>query len=85
MENKFHISVSPHIHRKRTTTGIMLDVIIALLPAVIAATIIFSWRVLLLVGVCVATCSNQALLQTNELRIAARTRDELRVRKGRMQ
>ena len=33
-------------------------------------------------GMCVATCSNQGLIQTNELKIAARTREELRVRKG---
>ncbi len=55
MENKLHISVSPHIHRKRTTTGIMLDVIIALLPATIAGTIIFGLRSLLVVAVCIAT------------------------------
>ena len=40
MENKLHISVSPHIHRKRSTTGIMLDVIIALLPATIAGIVL---------------------------------------------
>lgn len=33
-------------------------------------------------GMCVATCSNQGLIQTNKLKIAARTREELRVRKG---
>ncbi|MBQ2114247.1 MAG: 4Fe-4S binding protein [Selenomonadales bacterium] len=49
------------------------------------ATMEIQYDKCLFCGVCVATCSNQALLQTNELRIAARTRDELRVRKGRMQ
>ena len=53
MENKLHISVSPHIHGKKTTTGIMLDVIIALLPTTIAGVIIFGLRSLLVVGVCV--------------------------------
>ena len=55
MENKLHISVSPHIHGKRTTTGVMLDVIIALLPTSIAGVIIFGLRSLLVIGVCVVT------------------------------
>ena len=55
MENKLHISVSPHIHGKRTTQSIMLDVIIALLPAAIAGVIIFGLRSLLVIGVCLAS------------------------------
>ena len=55
MENKLHISVSPHIHGKRTTQGIMLDVIIALLPTTIAGVIIFGLRSLLVIGVCLAS------------------------------
>ncbi len=53
MENKLHISVSPHIRRKRTTMTIMLDVIIALLPTTIAGVIIFGLRSLAVIGVCV--------------------------------
>lgn len=55
MENKLHISVSPHIRRKRTTMTIMLDVIIALLPTTIAGVIIFGLRALAVIGVCVGT------------------------------
>lgn len=55
MANKLHISVSPHIHSKRTTQGIMLDVIIALLPATVAGTVIFGLRALAVIGVCVAS------------------------------
>jgi len=55
MENKLHISVSPHIRAKRTTQNIMLDVIIALLPAAIAGVVIFGLRALAVIGVCVAT------------------------------
>ena len=55
MENKLHLSVSPHIHRKKTTTGIMLDVIIALLPTTIAGVLIFGLRALAVIGVCVGT------------------------------
>lgn len=53
MENKLHVSVSPHIHGNKTTAGIMLDVIIALLPATIAGIVIFGIRALLVVGTCV--------------------------------
>lgn len=50
------LNVSPHISGKRTTQKIMLDVIIALIPAAIASIIIFGWRSLLVTGVCVCTC-----------------------------
>ena len=55
MENKLHISVSPHIHSKNTTQRIMLDVLISLLPATIAGVIIFGLNALLVIAVCVAT------------------------------
>ena len=54
MENKLHIDVSPHIGTKRTTTHIMLDVLIALLPALVAGCVIFGMRALL---VCAVTVS----------------------------
>ncbi|MBR4857968.1 MAG: RnfABCDGE type electron transport complex subunit D [Clostridia bacterium] len=43
---KLVVSASPHLRTKDTTTKIMLDVIIALLPALGAATAIFGPRVL---------------------------------------
>lgn len=49
-------SVSPHIYSSVTTQKIMLDVIIALCPALIASVIIFGWRALLVTAVCVAVC-----------------------------
>lgn len=55
MATKFHISVYPHIRSKISTRGIMLDVILALLPATIAGVIIFGLRSLAVIGVCVAT------------------------------
>lgn len=54
--SKLISSVSPHIGGKRTSQKIMLDVIIALMPALIAATIIFGWRSLIVTGVCIASC-----------------------------
>lgn len=54
--NKLISSVSPHINSPRTTQKIMLDVLIALLPAGVASVIIFGMRSLLVIGVCVASC-----------------------------
>ena len=56
MNNKLKLSVSPHIHSGRSTSGIMRDVLLALLPATIAGTVIFGLRSLLVVAVCVAAC-----------------------------
>ncbi|MBR4872379.1 MAG: RnfABCDGE type electron transport complex subunit D [Clostridia bacterium] len=47
------LSVSPHIHSGRTTSIIMRDVLIALLPATVAGTVIFGLRSLLVVALCV--------------------------------
>lgn len=54
MSQKMRLSVSPHIHSGRSTSGIMRDVLIALLPATVAGTVIFGLRSLLVVAVCVA-------------------------------
>ena len=50
-----HLSVSPHIHSGRSTSAIMRDVIIALLPTAIAGTVIFGLRSLLVIAVTVAS------------------------------
>lgn len=49
-------SISPHFSSKRTTQNIMLDVIIALMPAAVASVIIFGLRSLLIICVCIASC-----------------------------
>ena len=54
--NKLISSISPHFSSNITTTKIMLDVIIALIPAAIASVVIFGIRSLLVIGVCVAVC-----------------------------
>ena len=53
--NKLIVSSSPHIHSKNETPRIMLDVIIALLPAVVASVVIFGIRSLLVIASCVLT------------------------------
>lgn len=50
------VSVSPHLHSGRSTQVIMLDMIIALIPAIIASTIIFGFRALSLIIVTVVSC-----------------------------
>lgn len=50
---KLHVSVSPHIHGKKTTQKIMLDVIIALLPAVIVSVLLMGLSALLVIATCV--------------------------------
>ena len=54
---KFVVTSSPHIRGKRNTQQIMLDVVIALLPALLAGTIIFGMRALLVTLVCVAAAA----------------------------
>ena len=51
---KFVVTSSPHIRGKRNTQNVMLDVIIALLPALLAGVIIFGMRAFLVALVCVA-------------------------------
>jgi len=50
------VSPSPHIRDRITTRRIMLDVIIALVPAFIAGVWVFGLRAALIVAVCVAAC-----------------------------
>ena len=56
MNNQLKLSVSPHIHSGRSTRGIMLDVLIALLPVTAAGAAIFGLRSLLVVAFTVAAC-----------------------------
>ncbi len=52
---RLSVSASPHLKGKDTTKRIMLDVIIALIPALIMAIVYFGIRALLLSVVCVLT------------------------------
>lgn len=51
---KLIVMSSPHIHSKATTTGIMRDVVIALLPAAAAAVYYFGVYAFLMICVCVS-------------------------------
>lgn len=57
MNNGLIVSVSPHYHKQGAhTQRVMGDVLIALVPALIASVILFGFRSLLLVAVSAANC-----------------------------
>jgi len=57
MDNNLLVSVSPHYHKQGATTQrVMLDVIIALAPALIAGCVIFGLRSLLVAAISAANC-----------------------------
>ena len=53
MESSLILSSAPHIHTKNTSRKIMLDVIIALLPATVASVVIFGTKALGIIAACV--------------------------------
>ena len=55
-EAQMNISASPHIRSGSTTTGIMLDVIIALIPASVMGVWQFGVRAALMILICVVAC-----------------------------
>ncbi|MCL2270263.1 MAG: RnfABCDGE type electron transport complex subunit D [Treponema sp.] len=54
--NNLTVSYAPHIRDRMTTSRIMLDVIIALIPSFIVAVVVFGPRSVLVTGVCAAAC-----------------------------
>ncbi len=56
MESKLIVSASPHFHAPETTRSLMFNVIIGLMPTVIASAILFGWQTLLVTAVTVAAC-----------------------------
>jgi Na+-translocating ferredoxin:NAD+ oxidoreductase RnfD subunit len=59
MKKILNVSSSPHLRHPDTTQGIMLDVIIALLPAAVFGCVVFGWRAaaVLLISVLTAVLS----------------------------
>lgn len=56
MNANLTLASSPHLHGRDSTRSIMRNVIIALLPALVAAVWLFGWRALAVTAVCVASC-----------------------------
>ena len=56
LKEKLTVSASPHVRSPETTTGIMLDVIISLIPALAASVWLFGPRTLLVTATTVLSC-----------------------------
>ena len=56
MANKFFVSPAPHVHGELSTTRLMGDVVIALLPALMVSVRVFGWNVLAITAVSIACC-----------------------------
>ena len=56
MDFSTKLMISPHIHSGRSTCGIMRDVLISLLPITIGGAVIFGFRALLVVFLCIICC-----------------------------
>jgi len=56
MENKLTLSYAPHVKQHITTSRIMLDVIVALIPAFIASVLLFGPRAALITVICITAC-----------------------------
>ncbi|MBQ6949302.1 MAG: RnfABCDGE type electron transport complex subunit D [Firmicutes bacterium] len=54
--SQLHVSAAPHIHSGNTTTRVMRDVMIALLPAAIASVVLFGMKSLVLIAACMISC-----------------------------
>ena len=59
---KLIVSTSPHIRCKDTTQRIMLDVLIALTPASVAAVVLFGFKALIMIAVCVGAAVGSEFL-----------------------
>ncbi|AGB18467.1 RnfABCDGE type electron transport complex subunit D [Thermoanaerobacterium thermosaccharolyticum] len=64
MENKLYVTSSPHLRSEDSVERIMLDVVIALMPALIAGIIIFGIRVLFITVLCIIfSVATEAVIQ----------------------
>ena len=50
------VAPAPHLAAPVATRGMMIDVIIALAPVMLAAVLVFGWYAPMQVGICVGTC-----------------------------
>lgn len=54
--SKLTVSASPHVRSADTVTGIMGDVIISLIPALVTSVFLYGFNALLIIAVCVISC-----------------------------
>lgn len=53
---KYIVSPSPHIHAKQSTSSLMGDVVLALLPAIAVSVVYYGWKELLVLAVSAISC-----------------------------
>lgn len=56
MANKLIVAPAPHVQSMQSTSSIMRDVVIALLPALAFSAVVFGWDVLRVVAISVVAC-----------------------------
>ncbi len=56
MANRFFVAPSPHVHGDLSTTRLMADVIVALMPALAVSVWVFGWNVLAVTATSIACC-----------------------------
>ena len=56
MDERLIVTASPHIRDNTTTRGLMGNVLVALVPCVVASAMIFGYRALVVVAVTTASC-----------------------------
>ncbi len=54
--DKVIVSPSPHLHAKASTNSIMMDVVIALMPAIVVSILFYGWSELLVLAVSAVSC-----------------------------
>ena len=69
------VGISPHIRSKNSTQRIMLDVVIALIPALVASVVIFGPRSILLTAVSVCACVLSEFLWEKALHLPVTVKD----------
>lgn len=53
---KYIVSPSPHIHARQSTSSLMGDVVLALLPAIAVSVVFYGWKELLVLAVSAISC-----------------------------
>lgn len=70
-----NVSISPHIRTRTSTTLIMLDVIIALVPALVFGFVIFGWSAVLVTAISVASCVLTEFLYEKAMQLPVTVKD----------
>lgn len=65
--DKYLVSPSPHVHANVSTTSLMRDVVIALVPALIVSVIFYGWSELMVIATSVLFCVGLEYLITRFL------------------